>query len=313
MVNRDKLERSIEYKEILPKAVTQASESKKDPRQEILHLSRQVTRYASMLERSVQDLGETQVVQGGASGKKERGSLKMNDLVQFGLQSIPLRAVIQVVGHFLLQKERHCLINLASVSHSVRDHLVPLLILYKWEKLQTAKQMAEAVNMDAITSTQVPQGLRAAVSSGVTAVTKGLMSIRIGEHASLQTKVEELEDLVNGLKKEREQLYAQIQADALIKKFQDQKIKDLENTKKDPSLQASESTMRAQELEKSCEELRNQLAESERQLQEERAKRKQEEEHFQRAKKVIAVLAAEVHKLRQQVGLNGNGNGSASK
>eukprot|EP00960_Hanusia_phi_P041406 754978-Hanusia_phi.AAC.7 len=228
-VNKDKLERSIEYKEILPKVVSQPAEIKKDPREEAIHLSRQVARYASLLEKCVQDLNGKQEVQESSLGKKDREALKMNDLVGFGVHFLPLRALIQVVGHFLLQKERRSLINLASVSHSVRD---------------ATTQMVEAVSMDSMTSAQAPQqGLRAAVSSGVTAVTKvwfetagvrypSMLIASSGAHVHqdrrayiaagvymryahraltwVKTKVEELEDLVNGLKKEREQLYAQV-------------------------------------------------------------------------------------------------------
>jgi predicted nucleic acid-binding Zn-ribbon protein len=106
--------------------------------------------------------------------------------------------------------------------------------------------------------------------------------------SSNSQRLEELEDQLSGLRKEREQLYAQIQADSVVKKFQEQKIRDLETssggTPGGPQADstggsaggAAGSEHRVRELEKECNGLRDQLEATEIKLAEERSRHQQE-------------------------------------
>ena len=126
------------------------------------------------------------------------------------------------------------------------------------------------------------------------AATQGLLAIRSGEMAAANVsssngqRLEELEDQLSGLRKEREQLYAQIQADSAIKKFQEQKIRDLETSSGGtPGGPQADSTgggaggsggseQRVRELEKECNGLRDQVEATEIKLAEERSRHQQE-------------------------------------
>ena len=125
-----------------------------------------------------------------------------------------------------------------------------------------------------------------------------MLAIRHGETAAASAssngqRLEELEDQVSGLRREREQLYAQIQADSVIKKTQEKRIRDLESrangTPGGPQADATggggggggagggwASDQRVRELETECNTLRDQLEATEIKLAEERSRHQQE-------------------------------------
>jgi len=214
--------------------------------------------------------------------------IRNQDLVWFDSRGVPLDAFIRIAGMVAGDNGLAVLAQMSRVCHSFASGVKPVIFLLRCIKvapvagMTTTNSEGKPVPVLAEQGQAVVRGL----AGGFNMIKQGVMSMRPLE-GQATAKLEELEDQVTGLRKEREQLYAQVQADALLKKHQEQMIKELS----DGGASGAEGP--------NTEDLKARLAETESMLAEMRSKMQQQEEQFTRAKKV---LVAEVHKLRQNQG-----------